>query len=166
MTIPRPSNFPAVYMLDCPISCSPFLTYQICKLPPPRSDPVARKSTSSFHAACSNTLSVHIDPLWFAPYGCVRMTLFERHSGVWGTPARCQPGMCPGVSVILRLSMLENEAYNWKSQLTFPDRDRNYVVRWCMQLVPSQRRAMRWVSGNAWWRRNVVLVQVHNPQKQ
>ena len=107
MTIPRPSNFPAVYMLDCPISCSPFLTYQICRLPPPRSDPVARKSTSSFHAACSKTLSVHIDPLWFAPYGCVRITLFDKVSGIEGIPAKCQCGMCPGVSVSLGRSDIE-----------------------------------------------------------
>ena len=47
-----PSNFPTVYILDVPTWACPSRVYQICRLPPPRSGPVARNSSSAVHSDC------------------------------------------------------------------------------------------------------------------
>ena|SRR6266487_2880183 len=102
MTIASPSKRPTVYMLEVPISSCPFLAYQICRLPPARSGPVARKSTSTVHDECLRGFSAQIPALWFPGAGGVRTILFERISGGLGLPIRWKLGIARKVGEILK----------------------------------------------------------------
>ena len=92
MTKANPSNRPTVYILAVPTSSCPPRAYHICRFPPPRSGPVARKSTSTAQFACISVFSVHIAPRTLPGVGGVRTSLSRRMSGGLGLPSRCQFG--------------------------------------------------------------------------
>ena len=89
----RPSNLPTVYMLAVPIAYWPLRASHTTNFPSPRSGPVALKSMSTVQAVFCRVLSLQTAPLWFADIGGVRMTLFERISGLFGSPNTRQLGI-------------------------------------------------------------------------
>src|ERR1700730_11511135 len=80
-------------MLDVPTSYRPLLASQTVNFPPPRSGPVALKSTSAVQPVCCRALSPHTAPLWLPGAGGVSMILFERTVGGVGSPTRTKFGI-------------------------------------------------------------------------
>ena len=138
-------------MLDVPTSSCPFLTYQTCRFPPPRSWPVARKSISTVHSECANGFSAHTPPRWFPGAGGVRMTLLERISGGFGFPIKWKLGIARSEGEIL-MTRWWVRVQNKLRKIHTCHCDRNSDHCWDNWLAQQQTRAMQ---GGCW--RNPLL---------